>query len=88
LWLTSVLDETSAWDGDTAGVDERITTLIHSWRSTKATVVAVSNDVGSGIVPATAAGRLFRDLQGRLNTLIAEESDEVLYLVAGRAIQL
>ena len=66
--------------------EERIASLVQSWRSTKATVVAVSNDVGSGIVPATSAGRLFRDLQGRLNTLIAQESDEVLYMVAGRAV--
>jgi len=88
LWLTSVLDETSAWDGDTTATNERITTLVYAWRNTKATVVGVSNEVGSGIVPATPAGRLFRDMQGRLNALIAKESDDVLYLVAGRAIHL
>ena len=48
--------------------------------------MAVSNDVGSGIVPATSSGRLLRDLQGKLNTMIARESDEVLYMVAGRSM--
>jgi len=88
LWLTSVLDETSAWSGDITAAEQQIAALVQAWRNTKATVIAVSNEVGSGIVPAAPAGRLFRDLQGRLNTLIAKESDDVLYLVAGRAIHL
>jgi adenosylcobinamide kinase/adenosylcobinamide-phosphate guanylyltransferase len=48
----------------------------------------VSNEVGSGVVPESASGRLFRDELGRLNARIAAESDEVLLTVAGRVLQL
>jgi adenosyl cobinamide kinase/adenosyl cobinamide phosphate guanylyltransferase len=51
-------------------------------------VVAVSNEVGSGVVPATASGRRFRDELGRLNAAVAAASDEVLLVVAGRTLRL
>ena len=51
-------------------------------------VVAVSNEVGAGVVPATPSGRLFRDELGRLNARLAAESDEVVLLVAGLPVPL
>ncbi|HEU4675861.1 MAG TPA: bifunctional adenosylcobinamide kinase/adenosylcobinamide-phosphate guanylyltransferase [Motilibacteraceae bacterium] len=86
LWLTTVLDEAGAWDGDPAALDEargRVDELVAAWRSAPGPVVAVSNEVGSGVVPATASGRMFRDELGRLNARIAAESDDVVLLVAG-----
>jgi len=44
--------------------------------------------VGSGIVPSTPSGRLFRDELGVLNSRMASESDAVLLMVAGRPIRL
>ncbi|MHB1432038.1 MAG: bifunctional adenosylcobinamide kinase/adenosylcobinamide-phosphate guanylyltransferase [Streptosporangiaceae bacterium] len=46
-------------------------------------MVAVSGEVGSGGVPGTAAGRLFRDEIGRLSARVAAESDEVWLCTAG-----
>jgi adenosylcobinamide kinase/adenosylcobinamide-phosphate guanylyltransferase len=46
-------------------------------------VVAVSNEVGSGIVPATASGRRFRDELGSVNARIAATSDAVWLVTAG-----
>ncbi|WP_322762921.1 bifunctional adenosylcobinamide kinase/adenosylcobinamide-phosphate guanylyltransferase [Frankia sp. Cr2] len=74
LWLTAHLD--GDWP---ARVDE----LVTAWRTTRRHVVAVTNEVGSGIVPATVVGRRFRDALGRLNAAIAAESDEVWHVVAG-----
>jgi adenosylcobinamide kinase/adenosylcobinamide-phosphate guanylyltransferase len=51
-------------------------------------VVAVSNEVGSGIVPATRVGRRFRDLQGRANQLLAAEAARVVLVVAGLPLVL
>jgi adenosylcobinamide kinase/adenosylcobinamide-phosphate guanylyltransferase len=51
-------------------------------------VVAVSNEVGSGIVPATASGRRYRDELGRLNAAFAAECEHVLLVVAGQALAL
>lgn len=76
LWL--------AYDMDQARADA----LVHAWRHTTRRVVAVSNEVGSGVVPPTAEGREFRDALGRLNAAIAAESDEVWLTVAGIATRL
>jgi adenosylcobinamide kinase/adenosylcobinamide-phosphate guanylyltransferase len=51
-------------------------------------VVGVTNEVGSGVVPGTRAGVLFRDALGRLNRRLADESDEVHLVVAGRVQRL
>jgi adenosylcobinamide kinase / adenosylcobinamide-phosphate guanylyltransferase len=47
------------------------------------TLVLVSNEVGSGIVPENPLARRFRDLQGRLNQRLAARADRVVLLVAG-----
>ncbi|MEU5684480.1 bifunctional adenosylcobinamide kinase/adenosylcobinamide-phosphate guanylyltransferase [Streptomyces venezuelae] len=94
LWLTHVMDEVKAWDDDEwAGGGERelrrrVVELADAVRATRRTVVAVSNEVGSGIVPATASGRRYRDELGRLNTLFAAECEHVLLVVAGQALAL
>ena len=75
LWLTAHLD-----DPDLAG---RTAELVDAWRRTAREVVAVTNEVGSGVVPATEVGRRFRDALGRLNAAVAAESDEVWHVVAG-----
>ena len=46
-------------------------------------MILVSNEVGMGVVPDTAAGRLFRDELGRLNAAVAGACDEVWMCVAG-----
>jgi adenosyl cobinamide kinase/adenosyl cobinamide phosphate guanylyltransferase len=50
--------------------------------------VAVTNEVGLGIVPDNALARRYRDLLGRVNTIWAEAADQVYLLVAGRALAL
>ncbi|NHC44918.1 bifunctional adenosylcobinamide kinase/adenosylcobinamide-phosphate guanylyltransferase [Motilibacter aurantiacus] len=87
LWLTTVLDECRAWDDPRAAlpaVRERQEALVAAWRGTRRRAVAVSNEVGSGVVPATPSGRLFRDELGRLNAAIAAQSEQALLVVAGR----
>jgi len=90
-WLAAVLDDYGAWDGRGSARDElasRIAELIGAWRQTSAHVVAVSDETGLGVVPATPAGRLFRDELGRLNQALAAESEEAELVVAGRVLPL
>ena len=47
------------------------------------TVIAVTNEVGCGVVPDTALGRDFRDIVGKVNQMAANEADEVYLMVAG-----
>jgi len=51
--------------------------------ATQADVVLVTNEVGSGIAPATTSGRLFRDLLGRVNTAVAAVCDDVVLVTSG-----
>ena len=48
--------------------------------------LVVSNEVGQGLVPPYAMGRVFRDLLGWANQLVAEKADEVYWMVAGIAV--
>ncbi len=50
--------------------------------------IAVTNEVGLGVVPAVPLARAYRDLLGRVNAVWAERAGEVLLLVAGRALRL
>lgn len=91
-WLAGVMDDCGLWTapagtdkGDQAdkAVAARVDALLDSWRSTTRQVVAVSNEVGSGVVPATASGVRFRDELGLLNSRIAAECEQVWLCVAG-----
>ncbi len=90
-WFARICDETGAWH-DTADWRERteatVADLVDTLRTTSAPVVLVSNEVGSGIVPSTPAGRLFRDELGLLNRRVADATDAVVLVVAGRALEL
>jgi adenosylcobinamide kinase/adenosylcobinamide-phosphate guanylyltransferase len=87
-WLAAVMDECGAWDGSAGSaalLAARIAALADAWRQTGAYVVAVSDEAGLGVVPATPAGRRFRDELGRLNQLLAAESEEAdVCLLAGQ----
>lgn len=50
--------------------------------------IAVSNEVGLGVVPATPLGRRYRDVLGRVNAAWAEAAQVTLLVVAGRALPL
>jgi adenosyl cobinamide kinase/adenosyl cobinamide phosphate guanylyltransferase len=52
------------------------------------TTIAVTNEVGLGVVPATPLGRAYRDVLGRVNAIWAEAADEAYFVVAGRVLRL
>jgi adenosylcobinamide kinase/adenosylcobinamide-phosphate guanylyltransferase len=92
LWLTAMMDEADAWN-DEAWHDTgerrlaaRFDELEAAWSAAPVPVLAVSNEVGLGIVPESAGVRRFRDEQGRLNQRIAAASDAVVLMVAGIAV--
>ena len=51
-------------------------------------VIAVSNEVGSGIVPDNALARTFRDCLGRVNTIWSTSASHAYLVIAGRALAL
>jgi adenosylcobinamide kinase/adenosylcobinamide-phosphate guanylyltransferase len=60
-----------------------VAAVVEAIDSTPASMCIVSNEVGSGIVPAFKSGRLFRDLLGDMNQQVARVADRVILLVAG-----
>ncbi|MBL7127344.1 MAG: bifunctional adenosylcobinamide kinase/adenosylcobinamide-phosphate guanylyltransferase [Dehalococcoidales bacterium] len=70
-----------------AVVDE-ISALIECFHKIEANFIMVSNDVGSGIVPADGMSRLYRDLLGKANQMLAQSADEVIMMVAGIPLPL
>jgi adenosylcobinamide kinase/adenosylcobinamide-phosphate guanylyltransferase len=52
------------------------------------TCIAVSNEVGLGVVPEHRLGRLYRDLLGKANQALAAQANEVYLMVAGLAVEL
>ena len=75
------------------GEDERklhkqVEDLCEALRSVPCTVILVSNEVGSGVVPEYASGRRFRDLVGEINQRVATVADTVLFMVAGLPLVL
>jgi adenosylcobinamide kinase / adenosylcobinamide-phosphate guanylyltransferase len=52
------------------------------------TLIVVTNEVGLGIVPAYALGRVYRDTLGYVNQMLAQAADRVYLMVAGLAVDI
>jgi adenosylcobinamide kinase/adenosylcobinamide-phosphate guanylyltransferase len=91
-WLTAQIDELDGWDTIREEWEQvlfaRLDDAVDALARTERTVVLVTNEVGMGIVPERRSGRIFSDLLGIVNQRFASECDEVLLIVAGRAVSL
>ncbi len=83
--LTLWLSNTMLGDCD---VEAESLYLVDAMATAPCSVVAVTNEVGMGIVPESSMGREFRDLAGRLNRLVAAEAHEVYLLVSGIPVRI
>ena len=81
LWLSNLL--WAGRDPDVAG-----DALCRALPGLPGDIVAVSNEVGWGVHPASEAGRSFRDAQGLLNQRVAAVADRVELVVAGLVLPL
>lgn len=79
LWLSNLFLQTE----DRNRVQNEIERLIETVRTNSSFLVIVTNEVGMGIVPESAMGRCFRDLQGTVNQELAQGAEEVIFMVSG-----
>jgi adenosylcobinamide kinase/adenosylcobinamide-phosphate guanylyltransferase len=63
-------------------VDE-ISELVECINQVDASFIIVTNEVGTGLVPANKVGRLYRDLLGKANQILAQRADKIYLMVAG-----
>ena len=77
------LPETCSQAEANAAILSEIDALLALQKTSTATWIIVSNEVGMGLVPPYRLGRLYRDALGAANQRIALAADEVLLMVAG-----
>lgn len=73
----------AAESGLVALIEDTSAAIVEAARTSDATLLVVSNEVGLGLVPATTLGRVYRDLLGTINRRLAAKADSVLLMVAG-----
>jgi adenosylcobinamide kinase/adenosylcobinamide-phosphate guanylyltransferase len=74
--------------GNNDAIEHHVETLCEALRAARCAVVLVSNEVGSGVVPAYPLGRRYRDLLGEINQKVARVADDVVLMVAGLPLAL
>jgi adenosylcobinamide kinase/adenosylcobinamide-phosphate guanylyltransferase len=75
-------------EGAGTNIGKHLKELLRAMRTTAATVVIVSNELGFGLVPVGRSARAFRDLAGRVNQQVAAEADEVYFVISGMPLRL
>lgn len=91
-WVTRTIDDLGTWDVPRDEWQDdffaRLDDLVGAWTESEQVLVAVTNEVGWGVVPAYRSGRTFADLLGRTNQAIAAASDRLVLMVAGRPVDV
>jgi len=77
LWLSNWMCR------DEEQVERQIDLLYSAFRDSTAHVRAITNEVGSSIVPENPLARRFRDWSGLMNQRVAAVADSVVMMVCG-----
>jgi adenosyl cobinamide kinase/adenosyl cobinamide phosphate guanylyltransferase len=85
---TVLVDSLTTWVARAPGFEVDVDGLSRVVGQRAGDTVVVSDEVGLGVHPSTDGGRRFRDALGVVNQAVAEVADEVLLVVAGRALHL
>ncbi len=81
-------NETKDFGEIEVGLKKLIEDLISAAKKSGATIIFVTNEVGSGIVPENKLARQFRDLAGIANQILAANAEKVFLTVSGIAVDV
>lgn len=79
VWVSNLM----MLHADDAPILSAVNELADVLRNPPLPVAVVSNEVGGGVVPLSASGRRFRDLQGEANQILAAACPSVVLSICG-----
>lgn len=89
IWISNLL---LSLDDSKPDAEEQVLNHLHrlsaTLREMSTPVILVTNEVGMGIVPENRLARLFRDIAGQANQILAAAADEVHVVISGIPLQL
>lgn len=84
LWISNLVLKEATEDEIMSRTDELLASILKA----DCTVILVSNEVGTGIVPENPLARIFRDAAGAVNQKVAACADKVVWMVAGIPVKI
>lgn len=69
-------------------IEQQAQELAGSLHKSESTVLFVTNEVGSGVIPMNALSREYAEALGRVNKTLAERADVVYHMVAGISVKI
>jgi len=90
LWINNILYEAGQRGEslDEEAIGARCREVLDVCDGLPGTVIFVTNEVGMGIVPENPASRLYRDIAGRCNQIIASHADVVVFMISGLPLHI
>jgi adenosyl cobinamide kinase/adenosyl cobinamide phosphate guanylyltransferase len=85
---SALVDALGTWVAAVPGFAVDVASLCQVLRSRNGSTVIVSEEVGLGVHPFTELGGRFRDVMGEVNRAVADVAEEVVLVMAGRAVHL
>ncbi|MDY7031073.1 MAG: bifunctional adenosylcobinamide kinase/adenosylcobinamide-phosphate guanylyltransferase [Thermodesulfobacteriota bacterium] len=85
LWISNLL---GLYDESAEYVLDDVKKLVHVCQGIDCHLIFVSNEVGMGIVPENPLARLFRDISGKTNQMLADISSSAYCMVSGLPLQV
>lgn len=84
LWINNLMLE----GRDDGAIEAATESFAGAAEDRSGPTIVVTNEVGSGVHPATALGIRFQDLLGRVNTIVVARAERAYLCVAGRPLAL
>jgi len=88
LLVSNLLGNETNYSNVEQSITDEIVTIINVMKTSKANIIMVTNEVGLGLVPDNKLGRIYRDLLGKANNLLAQNADEVYLMIAGIPVKI
>ena len=90
LWVNNLLHAARQQNNPLTedDVEAACRALLKSCRDRSGRVVLVTNEVGLGVAPDNELARIYRDLVGRCNQVVAKEAERVILMVSGLPLAL